>query len=90
MISPSIAKPAGLRDLKVGSRGMVNLMMWEFAFKNLHFFSFHYELGVPEKYTSRSGLKSKSNYLGVVLLTVSSDPCSTGQEHSSNFSWPLF
>lgn len=69
---------------------MVNLMMLEFALKNLYFFSLHEELGVSGKHTSRNGLKGKSNYLGVVLLQVSSDPCCIGQEHGPNFSWPPF
>lgn len=60
---------------------MVHSMMLKFPFKTAFLPS-----AVTMDFlrnTGRSSLKSKSNYLGaVLLLTVSSDPCSTGQEHS--------
>lgn len=87
MILPSTARPTELGDLEGGTWKDGKFEEVVISFKKLVFLL---SARVSEKYAGRSGLKSKSNYLGVVLpLTVSSDPCSAGQEHSSNRSLPL-
>lgn len=75
---------------RVDSRGMINLIMLESAFKTAFLLPALKTRGFWETHRQKWFEEQIQLPQRVLLVTVSSDSCSVGQEHSSNFSVPPF